>query len=157
MTYYIDYLTSANNPVRAFNYDADAKSLVPTSDAFEFETGVDYIAIKVDGDYLLVCDEDGLLCGDVVTKSQNEFPRLDIIAHTCGVKQRIASITQEGKLITKAVTESETLPEDSMNLDDRVAFSKAGVTAPVINEVWFATDEGGNYLVNEGSLLRVRI
>lgn len=158
MTYSINYLSGKKNPVAAFTYNSTLKTLVPTASRFEFETGADFMAIKVDGDYVLFHDdESGLLCGDMITKDKSESPRIEIIENTCGIKQRIASITQTGALVAKTVEESASLPAESMNLLDRVSFSKAGVFTNKVNEVWLMTDEGGNYVMTEGKFIRVRI
>lgn len=152
--YYVTLDMGDGRITRAFTYNATSKVLVPVDDRVDFEQGSDYFAITVNGDYPLLFDSDGLIVGDVFESQTPKAPRLQFIRQSCGVRHVMATLSQDGSLATKAVTESDTLPTGDLILLDNVAISLSGVTTTKVNEVWFLSDSG-NYVVSDGQFIKV--
>ncbi len=157
-SYYASLALSSRAVFRVFTYDAANKRLVSVNDRVEFEEGADYFAVKVDDDYSLVYDADGLLVGDFQKGTPEQYPRLDFFEETSGIKQRMASLTADGRLTVAAVTEADP-PAEGLAIGyggvAKVVFTPAGVTAAALNEVWFLT-HNGDYVTDGGLLIRVR-
>jgi hypothetical protein len=153
-TYHIDLASSPGAVIRAFDYDAAGKSLIPRSLRCELETGFDYWAIKANGDYLAIFDEDGLVCGDFSPKLTAQHPRLEFICTEHGIKQCIAVLTQTGILYCPGVSEQDILP-DGLNLFDQVVINRDGVWATKLSELWLLSDNDGNYLCCDDKLIAI--
>ena len=142
----------------AFSYDAENKVLVALNSKVSFQQGTGEFQIVINGEYPFSFDEDGLLVGDVTAAMQSTlYPQLNIIQiGRQGLRSHIASITQNGGLITGSVHESDTLPSDSLNLMDLVAFDIGGITTTKVNEVWYLASDG-NYVCTQDRLIRVAL
>ncbi len=134
-------------------YDPAHKTLPPIDTHVSIEEGSDYWALKINGDYSLVYDVDGLLIGDYEDGPADEYPRIEFYSEGCGgITSKMASLTQSGRLYAPAVNENDTLPFTGLNLYDALVITPAGITARKISEVWFVTDQG-NYIVSGGLLI----
>ncbi len=155
-SYSVNYV-GPKSSIIAFKYDSVNKTLLPVSSHVGFETGDGWFAITIDGEYAMIVDDDGMLVGDVSQKTDNVFPRLDFMRQIAGINQRMSSLTIQGLLTTSTIVEQWVMPADSLNLYDTIAFSPGGVTTAKASEVWLMADESGNYVTDEGNLIRVRL
>lgn len=153
-SYLIELMPANFNTAPAATYDAVNKKLVSTDSRIVIEKNISDWAIKINTDYSMVFDSDGLLVGDFEEDPQ-EFQKLVFSILKCGgIKQKIASLSQTGRLWTPAVHEVDVLPSEGMNLYDNVVISTAGLYTTKINEIWFLTD-AGNYIVSDGQLIQI--
>jgi hypothetical protein len=152
--YYARLVTQAGSQ-GAFDYVSATKSLNSTNSLTVVEEGDGWWAIKIDGDYALVYDEDGLIVGDLAWGLRSEYPRVDFYSHTCGVSQMLASLTKQGRLFAPGISESDIMPADSFNLYDQVTFTPGGVIASKVNELWLLTD-GSRYICDDGKLIAIK-
>ena len=145
----------AGSIVRAFNYSAITKKLTAVSSRCTWEEDETGFAMLLDGDYVMICDGDGLLVGDVYSRFSPSYPRLEWVALTCGIRQTMAKLSREGALEVPSFTESDTLPGTGMNLLDKVEFGLSGAVTTKVNEAWLLTSDG-NYLCVDGQVIVVR-
>ena len=129
---------------------------VSTSGRLKIIQDGDDWAITIDDDYSLVYDSiDGLLIGDSESFASLDYPRLDFYARDVGVCQRIASLSMTGRLNVAAVNEVDTLPTDGITFFNNVAITPNGLFADKVGEVWFLTNNDGNYLCDSGMLIEI--
>jgi hypothetical protein len=154
MICYAELVTANGGSTRAFTVIQG--NITSGSDRVVFEQGGDYWALKIDGEYAMIYDVDGLLIGDLESGQAAEYPRLDIYGQWGSMTQRMATLSKTGRIQTPVVEEVTTLPTTGgMNLFNDVWITPDGVFAEKINEVWFLTDNGGNYLCDNGMLIQV--
>jgi hypothetical protein len=140
----------------AFTYDDAAHTLASVDSRASIETGADYWALKIEDDYSLIFDTDGLLLGDFLpTVINNDYPRLDFYRQSLSGNQHIASLSKQGRLYAHDLSETDALPEDSMNLYGNIAISASGVFATKLGEIHLLSSDG-DYLTYAGKLIRVR-
>lgn len=157
-TYIANYCSSSGERSVAFTYNAATKALVSADSRCVFESVPgDYWAIKINGDYSLAFDSDGLITGDIVIGKPSGSPRIDFICKTCGINSWMGSLTQDGVLHVRDLSEADTLPETGLNINDQIAFTPGGVctTTSTVNEAWFLACSG-NYLTHDGKLIVIR-
>lgn len=152
--YYGELITKNGGSAKAFTYANG--TVTPTDSRVTMETGTGYWALKIDGDYSMVYDVDGLSVGDLELPTTEDFPRLDFYQYTAGIKQKMASLTKSGRLEAQNVIETDTLPTSGgMSLFGNVVITPQGIYSDAVNEVWFLTDNNGNYLCSDGMLIAV--
>jgi threonine dehydrogenase-like Zn-dependent dehydrogenase len=154
MICYAELVTSNGSTSKALTYASGA--ITSANDRVVVETAGSEWAIKIDGDYSLVYDADGLLIGDFDAPKAQDYPRLDFYGYTSGVKQRMASLSKAGRLQTVGVYESDTLPSNGIVLFNNVSITASGIYSDRVNEVWFITDNAGNYVCSNGELIAIR-
>lgn len=154
MVFYADIMLAPGVKSRGLTYDVPNKKLVAANSAVVFEQGSDYWALKINGDYSMLFDSDGLLAGDLASGNSAEYPRLDFYATSCGgITQRIATLTQTGQLFVNDVIEADSLPAEGMNILDNVMIGMAGITATAVNEIWFLSTDAGDYITDDDGLM----
>ena len=154
MICYADLVTRNGGGVTVMTYANGTPTFTGTR--VSMETGAGYWALKIDGDYSMVYDGDGLLAGDYDAAFTQDLPRLDFYSYTINGKNRMASLSKNGLLMTAKVQESSTLPTRGIVLGNTVSITPSGVYTTKANEVWFLTDENDRYICSEGLLLQVR-